>query len=223
MGKIINFFSNSSRSSAQRLAIINRYNESDVSSNYMQYGLDYFDNPEHILGYHGYKYDGRYAKAVAQIVDHYKLAPGMSILEIGCAKGFVLLEFLKFGIKVFGLDYSEYAIRNSHPSVKKFIVRGDSRIMPFKNKQFDFIIAKEILPHLSMENLLSTLIECKRLSHNSKYFFEIQCGTTPKELNYMKQWDRTHQTVKTPEWWNSLFETYLPECDVHYNILIKEE
>jgi SAM-dependent methyltransferase len=221
MGEI-NFFGISSRSSAQRLAIIKKYQESNVSTSYMQYGQDYFDNPDHPLGYHGYKYDGRYALAVSKIVEHYRLMPGMSVLEIGCAKGFVLVEFLKLGMKIAGFDYSQYALANSHPDVKKFVSRGSIDNLPFKDEQFDLVIAKEILPHVPHKILRKSLRECKRVSKGN-IFFEIQCGRTEHELEYMKLWDRTHQVAESPSWWSTVFEEEKIQCDAHYNILVSEE
>ena len=221
MGEI-NFFGNSSRSSVQRLAIIKKYQESGVSASYMQYGQDYFDNPEHPLGYHGYKYDGRYALSVAKIVEHYKLTPGMSILEIGCAKGFVLVEFLKLGMKIAGFDYSQYALVNSHPDVKNFVSRGSIDSLPFKDGQFDLVLAKEILPHVPGKILRKSLRECKRVSKGA-IFFEIQCGRTECEQEYMRLWDRTHQVAESPSWWNAVLGEEKIQCDVHYNVLVSEE
>jgi len=217
----ISFFGSSSRSSAQRLAIIEKYRNGSVSESYMHYGLDYFDNPEHSLGYHGYKYDGRYASVVAKMIEHYKLTPGMTVLEVGCAKGFVLVEFFKLGMKVTGIDYSEYALTNSHPDIKEFLYRGSAYKMSFQDREFDFVIAKEVLPHIPTDQIRGSLRECKRVS-KGKIFFEIQSGRTPREIEYMKLWDRTHLTSYPPEWWNSIMREENIDCDVHYNILVPE-
>ena len=61
---------------------------------FLGYGYNYYDNADYGVGYGGYYYDGRYADSVTKMITHYGLKPEDKVLEIGCAKGFVLCEFL---------------------------------------------------------------------------------------------------------------------------------
>ena len=64
----------------------------DVIAIAKQFGRDYFDGARE-YGYGGYRYDGRWIPVARDIVAHFSLRPGMRILDVGCAKG-----FLAFGL-----------------------------------------------------------------------------------------------------------------------------
>ena len=52
----------------------------------------YFDGTRE-QGYGGYKYDGRWRPLAKAIIKHYNLNDRSKILEIGCAKGYLIKEF----------------------------------------------------------------------------------------------------------------------------------
>ncbi len=192
-----------------------------AGSDYFRYGRDYFDNPALAVGYGRYAYDGRYAPVAARMMAHYDLKPGMSVLEIGAAKGFMLVEFQKLGMKVAGIDASEYAVANAHPDLAGKVQLGDAASLAFGDRAFDFVYGKEVLPHIPERNIRKALTECIRVSQG-KLFFEIQCGRSPGELAAMKKWDATHEIVQTPEWWNALLSEVRYPGDVHYKVLIPD-
>ena len=83
-----------------------------------QYGEAYFDGPREV-GYGGYRYDGRWIPIADDIVRHFKLKPGDRVLDVGCAKGFLVKDLMKVcpGLEAFGLDISEYARMHCEPEV----------------------------------------------------------------------------------------------------------
>src|SRR6058998_3062377 len=54
-----------------------------------QFGKDYFDGDRQ-YGYGGYKYDGRWRPFAENLIAHYALKAGDKVLDIGCAKGFLV-------------------------------------------------------------------------------------------------------------------------------------
>ena len=44
-------------------------------------------------------------------IKYYKLKPGDKVLDIGCAKGYLIKEFLDKKIDAYGLDISKYALK----------------------------------------------------------------------------------------------------------------
>ncbi len=219
---IIEFFPTSVRGGKERRERLEQAEaERTVTDDYKQFGRDYFDNPELGVGYGEYAYDGRFEATVQKMIDHYGLLPGNRVLEVGCAKGFVLVEFFKKGMDVAGIDMSSYAVQHGHPEIRERLRVGDVCDLPFPDASFDFVFSKEMLPHVPADRLPDAIRECMRVSKGN-VFFEIQCGRTPKELDYMQRWDVTHQACKAPEEWEALFEEIGYTGDRHYKVLIEE-
>jgi cyclopropane fatty-acyl-phospholipid synthase-like methyltransferase len=81
-----------------------------------EYGEMYFDGPRE-YGYGGFRYDGRWQSVAQDIVDHFGLKLGDRVLDIGCAKGFLVKDLLALGIDAYGIDVSKYALMNCEPEV----------------------------------------------------------------------------------------------------------
>lgn len=218
----IDFFSSSPKRSANKKKNLLK-RKKQITAEYLKYGKDYFDNPNLGIGYGSYKYDGRYANVVKNLIEYYHLKPGMRVLEIGCAKGYILIEFHKLGISVVGCDISKYALQNSHPNISKNLILHDLRTnLPFADNIFDLVFGKEVLLHVKEEFLPNVIKECMRVS-KTNVFFEIQVARNAKEINYMEQWDPTYNNPKKPDWWLNLFKKLNYNGDWHFKFLFSEE
>ena len=172
------------------------------TADFVGYGFDYFDNPDYGVGYGGYQYDGRYRDAARRICDAFGLQPGNSVLEVGCAKGYILYEFHELGLQVTGVDASAYAIAHAKEEIRDRIVLNSSGKLPFTNESFDFVLAKEVIPHLEMPAALELISECMRVARDkTKIFLELQCAESEEGAMLMKAWDVTHTTIKPGNWW----------------------
>ena len=56
-----------------------------------KFGFEYFDGPRE-QGYGGYHYDGRWVPIARRFVAHFGLKPGDRVLDVGCAKGFLVKD-----------------------------------------------------------------------------------------------------------------------------------
>jgi len=213
-----NFFKASTRAPSERTKLCKEVTPDMFSEDYMNFGYDYFDNEKYFVGYHGYNYDGRFRKTAEKMVEYYNLEKGSKILEIGCAKGYLLVEFHYLGMDVYGIDLSEYAVNHVHPDLKNKIKIGRLSEMKYDDNYFDFLLTKELLPHLQMDELLQFLAETQRIS-NGKIFHMIQCGRNEKELKLMKKWDNTHQILMTPNQWVDFFNKHFYNCDYQFKVL----
>ena len=74
-----------------------------------KFGELYFDGPRE-YGYGGYQYDGRWKPVALDIISHFGLTTGSRVLDIGCAKGFLVKDLVNLGMDAFGIDISEYAV-----------------------------------------------------------------------------------------------------------------
>lgn len=189
--------------------------EEIFTTDFKRFGYDFFDNAELGLGYGGYFYDGRYAQAAARICGHYGLCAGDRVLDIGCAKGFLLVEFRRLGLQVLGIDVSTYALSNCHEDVRDFVCVGDIIDLPAEDDSFDLVIAKEILPYVASDQIDKAFSECERVARRS-VFFEIQSGLTRDELECLRAWDVNHQAVHDPDWWRSKASRMSIPPDLHF-------
>lgn len=214
------FGSSNPRSAGKRLELINaRTKISSETTDFLSYGYDYFDNKLYGVGYGGYVYDGRYAPAVQMMITNYSLKPGMKVLEVGCAKGFILFEFFKLDYYVKGVDLSQYAVDNSIPSVKPHLLCQSCIALPFLDDEFDFVYSKEMLPHLSEEEIELAILELMRVTKGNSIFLEIQVSKDTESAELINKWDRTHKTVRTAKWWKNKLNTLQYEGGVNFKSL----
>ena len=64
-----------------------------VAEKAIQFGHDYWDG-DRLSGYGGYRYDGRWIPVACDIAAHFGLKPGDRVLDIGCAKGFLMRDLM---------------------------------------------------------------------------------------------------------------------------------
>ena len=82
----------------------------------MEFGQEFFDGSRN-HGYGGFSYNSRFWKnVVPDFIQHWQLKNGDSLLDIGCAKGFMLYDLKEYlpNLDVYGVDISEYAINNAN-------------------------------------------------------------------------------------------------------------
>lgn len=80
-----------------------------------------------------------------------------SILDVGCEAGYITMKLAERGAKVTGIDLIEEPfhklreILKTKPKIKKRINLqvADANKLPFKNHQFDIVVAAEVIEHMS--------------------------------------------------------------------------
>jgi SAM-dependent methyltransferase len=111
-----------------------------------------------------------------------------TVLDVGCAMGLLVAFLRKREVKAFGLDISEFAIKNIHPDAKPYCWIG-SGTDSFPQK-FELIICIEVLehlPHLEAEKAIENLCSCTD---------DILFSSTPFDFK-----EGTHFNVQPPEYW----------------------
>ena len=100
-----------------------------------EFGKEFFDG-NRSQGYGGFNYDPKYWKEVIpDFQKHFNLSSKDSILDVGCAKGFMIFDFERLipGISVRGVDISNYAIENAKLEVKKKCSVANAKKLPFSD------------------------------------------------------------------------------------------
>ena len=193
------------------------------SDEFQSYGAAYWDTgKEDNIGYGEYRYDGRYAKTAKKMAEYYKLKKGDTVFELACGKGFLLVEFLKLGFQVAGVELSSYAAANAHPDVRPFIVNDDFYAAKLPMKAFDLVIAKDCLPHMPKNQIPEIVNKCMAISR-AHVCFEIEVCRSPYECDMMYKWDITHITRESPAWWENLLKNSGYQGDYHFKLLVQDD
>lgn len=170
-----------------------------------QYGYEYFDGPR-IQGYGGYKYDGRWIPIAETICEHFNLKSGDRILDIGCAKGFLVKDLMKVcpGLEAFGIDISEYGVTHAEPEVVGRVHIGNAVKLPFPDNSFTAAIAINVMHNLDRSDCVKAIKEMVRVSPNKNYIQVDSYNTEEEEATFLK-WVLTAKTHFYPDGWKELF------------------
>ena len=173
-----------------------------------QFGKDFFDG-DRSHGYGGFNYDPKYwENVVPTFKNFYKIKSNDKILDVGCAKGFMLYDFLRLipGIKISGIDISSYAINNSINKIKPFLNIGNAISLPFKDNEFDFVISINTIHNLDKKNCAKALGEIQRVSSKGS-FITVDAYRNDEEKKRMEEWNLTAKTIMHVDEWKDFFQT----------------
>ncbi len=170
-----------------------------------QYGELYWDGPRE-YGYGGYRYDGRWRPVARDMIEHYALAPGMRVLDIGCGKGFLVKDLMleRPGIEAFGLDLSLYAIVHAPIELAGRLVAGTADRLPFPDRSFDLVVSLNTIYNLSRPRAVRAMAEIERVS-KGKSFVVVDSYRTPEEKEMFEDWVLTAEFHDYPDGWLKLF------------------
>src|SRR5262249_3260291 len=170
-----------------------------------KFGREYFDG-DRTQGYGGYRYDGRWVPIAQRMRDYYGLKPGDRILDIGCAKGFLLHDFLQAvpDVAVVGLDVSQYAVDHAMDDVRRRVVRGTADALPFPDRSFDLVVSINTIHNLDRERCTAALKEMERVGRRAKYL-QVDSWLDETQRQNFERWVLTALTYFEPDGWRRLF------------------
>jgi SAM-dependent methyltransferase len=171
-----------------------------------RFDKDFFDGDRR-TGYGGFTYHPRFWQPVIPAIQsHFDLAVGSSVLDVGCAKGFMMhdLAALIPGITVKGVDVSAYAIEHAIDSMRPHVSVADARALPFADKSFDVVISINTIHNLERADLVKALQEIERVNRRGA-FITVDAYRTDEERRRMEAWNLTARTILSVESWKDLF------------------
>lgn len=170
-----------------------------------RFDKEFFDGPRD-RGYGGYCYDGRWKDVARRMRDHYRLPEDAAILDVGCAKGFLLHDFKELmpNCTVAGVDVSEYAIENAIPSVKPFLKIASGEKLPYPGKSFDLVVSINSIHNLPPERLKNALREIERVSRGRSYI-TIDAWRNEQERAQLYKWVLTAESMFHVDDWKKIF------------------
>jgi ubiquinone/menaquinone biosynthesis C-methylase UbiE len=184
-----------------------------------RFDREYFDG-DRLTGYGGYNYHPRFwTDTVARIRDHYDLAPNASVLDVGCAKGFMMYDFKKLmpQLDIHGIDVSPYALENAPPEVRPFMQVANAKSLPFPAKSFDLVIAINTIHNLAPEECRQALREIARVSRKDAFVMN-DAWRNDAEKQSMLDWNLTALTYMHVDDWKKLFAEVGYRCDYYWFI-----
>ena len=171
-----------------------------------EFGKEFFDGNRK-NGYGGFHYNPRFWQPVIPTFQkHLELTSESSVLDIGCAKGFMIHDMKKLipGITVKGIDISNYAIENVIESMKDNVMVADARDLPFRDNSFDVVISITTVHNLDRDDCIRSLREIERVSRR-KSFVTVDAYRNEDERTAMLAWNLTAKTILKVEEWIDLF------------------
>jgi len=184
-----------------------------------EYGERYFDGPREV-GYGGYRYDGRWIPVAEDIVRHFNLKPGDRVLDVGCAKGFLVKDLMKVchGLDAFGLDISEYAIMHCEPEIVGRLHLGSGDKLPFPDKSFSAVISINTIHNFERLDAIRAVKEVERLAPG-RGFIQVDSYRTPEQRELFLSWVLTAKFHDYPDGWIRLFKEAGYTGDYYWTIL----
>jgi SAM-dependent methyltransferase len=143
----------------------------------------------------------------SSLKDFMNIKDGETILDYGCARGYLVKALRSLNVEAYGCDISEWAIHNCDPQVADFVGFSFD-----KEDGYDHIFCKDVLEHVPQEELDCLLPKLFKAANRSCFFIvplAIVEGGSYIFPNDEK--DITHIHRKTLGGWVSLLQQYADE------------
>jgi SAM-dependent methyltransferase len=127
-----------------------------------------------------------------------------TVLDAGCAMGFLVEALRKRGVEAYGVDISEFAISQVHDDIKAFCWVG-SVTDPLPDR-YDLIVTIETLEHVPPGDAE------KAIKNLTEYSDDFLFSSTPHDYE-----EETHLNVQPPSYWATNFARQGFYRDVDYD------
>lgn len=156
-----------------------------------------FYDKYYYLNYCGISYDKKenWEKFFGDIADRIvqEINP-KTVLDAGCAYGYLVAALRDRGVEAYGIDISDYAIGQVRDDIKSYCEVG-SVLEPLK-RSYDLIICIEVIEHLKPAE------SRKAIENLCKNTVDFLFTSTPFDFN-----EATHFNVQPTEYWVKIFAT----------------
>lgn len=140
-----------------------------------------------------------------RMIEHCGIAMDDTVLDFGCSRGYLVKAMREIGFCAYGQDISDWAIANCDPDVTQYVSVQRPAVKP------DWIIAKDVLEHLTSGELLATLEAFGTMS--SKGIFVVVPLSNDGKVYVVPEYeeDVTHKQRLSLLFWVSVFHTVLKD------------
>lgn len=134
-----------------------------------------------------------------------------TVIDFGCSKAYFVKALREHGVKAFGVDISEWAIKNCDASVVDY-VSNNIEDLP---SQFDYIFSKDVLEHIPTESLTQILEKLFSICTKAAIFIVPLAESEGGKYIYPNdELDKTHIHRKTLQGWVDLIEPFAKDFTI---------
>ena len=184
-----------------------------------RFDKEFFDG-DRKHGYGGFSYNPKFWQPVVpSFKNFWNIKRNDSLLDVGCAKGFMLYDFKQIipGLDVKGIDISNYAIKNALPEIRSNLLIADAKEIPFEDNSFDHVIAINTIHNLNEDDCAKSLREITRVSKKNS-FITVDAWRNDEEKKRMLQWNLTALSYMHVDNWKKLFKEVGYDRDFYWFI-----
>ena len=135
------------------------------------------------------------------ILSYTDIHESYTIMDFGCAKGYLVHALRLLGREAYGVDISEYAISQAPKEVNGHVKAIEPQSDNFK--YCDLMLAKDILEHIPYDNLEEQLKVIRKQCN--RIFAIIPLAKDNKYIIPAYELDKSHYIREDKEWWIDRF------------------
>ena len=161
----------------------------NFNSLYDKYYYDHCCGATYVRNDHWMSFFGSIAKSIKQEINP------STVLDAGCAKGFLVEALRSLDIQTWGIDISEFAIDNVHESIQPYCFVQS--LTTDLEQDYSLITCIEVLEHMPEQDAKVAIQNM--CSHSQDILF----SSSPNDYK-----EATHINVHPPEYWVEQFARY---------------
>jgi SAM-dependent methyltransferase len=185
----------------------------------------YQDGSKRGTAYVNYREDARNSQTFRELASAIQeVFQPRRVLDVGCATGTTVRLLNEMGCEAYGVDVSEWAVRNAeHSNVR--LASADQ--LPFPDDFFDLVFSCHAMEHIPDAVCQGSLSEISRVNSAFQFHLLPMIGVPPYDgepeaTRQMLRKDPTHQQLHSKAWWTGQFESR-GYTQVDTSILIENE
>lgn len=172
------------------------------------FGEDYYINgiKTGLSNYANYRWLPELTLPMAKsFIEIFGIEKGATVLDFGAAMGFFVKALREHRVKAFGVDISEWAIKNCDPDVVGYVYNKLEDCPP----SFDYVFSKDVLEHIPTDQLTEILEKLFGICTEAIVFIVPLAKSEGGEYIYPNdELDKTHIHRKTLQGWVDLIEPF---------------
>lgn len=136
------------------------------------------------------------------IIELLQIKKEHTILDYGCAKGYLVKALRLLNRQSYGVDISEYAINNADKYIENY-VKHIHNVEDIK-ENYDFVISKDVFEHIPKNTLTHIVSYLRKITKTM--FVVVPLGDGTKYFIDSYELDKTHIIRENKDWWINLFQ-----------------